>query len=465
MKLSLKEIYDKKQILLIGGLGFVGKVLLVMLLEKLPNLERIFLIVREKKGYSALDRFEKCLKESPVFSSLSAQKLQILSPIEGDASFPDLGLEPSLAQQLKENVDLVINSAGLVDFNPDWRDAWAANFESVQNVGQFVKESKKGSLLHISTCYVSGNQSGIIPEELRGDISPNGTLLNPLKESEILKNRIQELSLLSLDSKGLKMALAKEGKKRAQELGWPNTYTYTKALGESWLQQQRGVIKFTVVRPSIVESALAFPFPGWIEGFNTVAPIALGWYPIVPARKKHPIDIIPVDILSIQILKIGAALLINQHKEVYQCASSERHLLDTDQIVSFSRKWFWKSARSFKDKLKALLIRVVPPDHFLSTLTLYRWGSSLPQTFVQRFRFLRKFIKELYFLSQIYEIYLPFNYYNSPIFSSKLIDELEAVEADFQLTIEQVNWADYWINIQMPGLTRWCFPALKTQND
>ena len=47
---------------------------------------------------------------------------------------------------------------------------------------------------------------------------------------------------------------------RARVWGWPNTYTYTKAMGEQAIAMSG--CNYAIVRPAIVESALRFPFPG-----------------------------------------------------------------------------------------------------------------------------------------------------------------------------------------------------------
>src|SRR5579864_7596268 len=60
--------------------------------------------------------------------------------------------------------------------------------------------------------------------------------------------------------------LVKAGTARALSLGWPDAYPFTKALGEKALiEQWEGKVPITFVRPSIIESALAEPRPGWIR--------------------------------------------------------------------------------------------------------------------------------------------------------------------------------------------------------
>ena len=47
------------------------------------------------------------------------------------------------------------------------------------------------------------------------------------------------------------------GRARAASLGWPDAYAYTKALGERALIETHGDVPVSIVRPSIIESALA----------------------------------------------------------------------------------------------------------------------------------------------------------------------------------------------------------------
>lgn len=46
-------------------------------------------------------------------------------------------------------------------------------------------------------------------------------------------------------------------------------------MGEMLLESLRGDLPVVVLRPSVVESTLAEPFPGWLEGIRYVV-ISLG---------------------------------------------------------------------------------------------------------------------------------------------------------------------------------------------
>ncbi|XP_050634004.1 uncharacterized protein LOC126947388 isoform X1 [Macaca thibetana thibetana] len=49
---------------------------------------------------------------------------------------------------------------------------------------------------------------------------------------------------------------------------WPNTYTYTKALGEMVVQQESRSLTIAIIRPSIVGATWHKPFPGWVDNLN-----------------------------------------------------------------------------------------------------------------------------------------------------------------------------------------------------
>src|SRR5438128_9899702 len=67
------------------------------------------------------------------------------------------------------------------------------------------------------------------------------------------------------------------GRARARGLGWPDVYAYTKAMGEEALMDGRGDVHVSIVRPSIIESALAEPKPGWIRGFRMAEPVIISY--------------------------------------------------------------------------------------------------------------------------------------------------------------------------------------------
>ena len=91
-----------KNILLIGVTGFIGKVWLAQLLSEVPQIGKIYLLIRRQRTTTAQRRFEKIFEESPVFDPLQerlgdrfadfvAERVEV---VEGDVSQPGLGHGP-----------------------------------------------------------------------------------------------------------------------------------------------------------------------------------------------------------------------------------------------------------------------------------------------------------------------------------------------------------------------------------
>ena len=66
------------------------------------------------------------------------------------------------------------------------------------------------------------------------------------------------------------------GRGRARALGWPDAYAFTKSLGENALLESAAISR-DIVRPSIVESSLSEPRPGWIRGFRMAEPVIISY--------------------------------------------------------------------------------------------------------------------------------------------------------------------------------------------
>ncbi len=350
---SVRETLRGKRVLLIGVTGFIGKVWLTNVLKDLPEIGKIYLLIRKQKAASAQRRFEKIVEESPVFDPLHerwgsdlpkflGERIEV---VEGDVSQPGLGIEAATRARLERTLDLVINSAGLVDFNPDLRDALAVNVRGVAHLLHFLRASDHAGLVHISTCYVAGARNGRIPEALQADYTPAHEggfhaerewksleeLVRKVEERsesaevtaairrQLLGRRGEKAQLTEAEletqtrrsrARWVRNRLTLAGMRRARHLGWPNTYTFTKSVAESLIARRAANQPMAVVRPSIVESSTAEPFPGWNEGINTSAPLSylLGtFFRQLPTNERKCLDIIPVDMVCRGMTLIAAA--------------------------------------------------------------------------------------------------------------------------------------------------------------
>src|SRR5439155_508098 len=147
---------------------------------------------------------------------------------------------------------------------------------------------------------------------------------------EAAVTRLKEEGRDPTDASALKLAVARErknwvrerlsqmGQERGLGWGWPNIYTYTKSMGEQLVANAVEVTS-AIVRPSIVESAVSYPFPGWNEGFNTSAPMihaGLRGQNVYPGSFEHRIDFIPVDYVASGVVAVTAQLAVETPAKV-----------------------------------------------------------------------------------------------------------------------------------------------------
>ena len=146
---------------------------------------------------------------------------------------------------------------------------------------------------------------------------------NLLERNEPGSGSVLDAEVRRVKRKFIEARLAEMGMERAQFWGFPNTYTYTKAIGEQIAA--RSGLPFTIVRPAVVESTSHFPFPGWNEGVNTSAPLIFivrqGGLQI-PGSDNY-LDVIPCDMVAAGLTLALGELLEGTAKPVYQLGSSD----------------------------------------------------------------------------------------------------------------------------------------------
>jgi thioester reductase-like protein len=520
VRLSVRESLAGRHILLIGVTGFIGKVWLVNLLEDVPKTGKITLLVRRNRTTSAQRRFEKILEESPAFDSLqerhggglTAFLKEKVEVVEGDVSEPGLGLDEATQERLNKSLDLVVNSAGLTDFNPDLRDAISSNVASVSNLLAFVRKCERAGLMHLSTCYVVGMRDGRVTEELRDNYNPAGDAeFAAEREIESLRETIRRIEARA-DSPELQKALRRQalgrtgdetsapaeelegvlkrnrarwvrnrlvrvGLRRAQHLGWPNTYTFTKSLGESMLAKYGKDLPVAIVRPSIVESSESSPFTGWNEGINTSGPLSylLGTnFRQLPSNERKCLDVIPVDMVCRGMTLIAAAVITRQNARMYQLATSAINPVNMGrsiELTGLAHRKYYRKQQSVDHWLK-VKFETIP----VSKQRYERLSIPMQKAVVSRINRaaagwmkkppLAKTERELIRAEKLIELYEPFILHNEHVFESENARLLSAAlpeeeRALFGFAPEGIDWWDYWINVHIPALRRWCYPLME----
>ena len=164
---------------------------------------------------------------------------------------------------------------------------------------------------------------------------------------ELARKRLNEEGRDVDDPDALGLAVARErkvwtrtrltdlGVERAAYWGWPNIYTYTKSLGEQLVAAETDMVR-SIVRPSIVESAMSYPFPGWNEGFTTTAPIIFlirKGQTQIPADPKLILDITPVDQVASVMLAVSAQACVEEPRLVFQAATGDSNANNMERII------------------------------------------------------------------------------------------------------------------------------------
>ncbi len=450
--LSIEKSLRGRHILFTGASGFLGKVWLSMVLDKVPSVGRIYVLLRGKKGQGARERFEKMINESYAFAPLHERHGEGLSQflserievVAGDVSLKGLGIDAKVAARIQRDLDVLIHCAGNVDFNPELSDALVTNVDGTIHAAEFAAGARKAGFVQVSTCFVAGNREGRIMETVTPNYSPTRKgyeveseyafahqLVKDIHENTSSPRALEELRaeltksviekghdpnntqlidrILRRESKArLTDTLVQAGKDRAQHWGWPNVYTYTKSMAESMLLERFPDLPKAIFRPAITESAVAYPMPGWNEGLNTSGPLVyfMGtWFRHLPAKKEKPLDIVPVDYCCAALTAVAAALIEGKAGPVYQCATSDRHCLSVGrglELTSLAHRRYYRKHGA--DAVERVLLsrwdsKTVPDDHYMRAENLRKvaqfvsdFAKDLPDGMPE---FLKKEIKKL----------------------------------------------------------------------
>jgi nucleoside-diphosphate-sugar epimerase len=320
----IAEVLAGKRILLTGATGFVGEALLERLLYDLPGTP-VVLLVRARGDVTAARRVQTMLA-GPAFSRLRDRDGDDLSALF-DSHISVLEGDLDAVPALPDDLDIVIHCAGEVSFDPPIDEGFATNLHGTLNLLAAIDASgSRPHYVHVSTAYVAGRQQGHIREgrlDHAVDWRREAELAAQLRDRiEIDSRSAEQLAVFSNEAENehgvtgassvsaaaerrrrewVNKALVDAGRERGRSLGWTDCYTFTKAMAERAVEETAAHLPVTILRPSIIESALEQPFPGWIEGFKMAEPIILafgrGDLPEFPGIPDGVIDIIPVDLV------------------------------------------------------------------------------------------------------------------------------------------------------------------------
>lgn len=380
----IPEALDGKRIAITGGTGFLGTALIERLLRCVPGCSLVLLVrpgrrssvaqrtKREIFGNNAFDRLRDELGRD-AFEAMVAERV---TPIAGDVGTDGLALDDE-GRAVLASCDVVIHSAATVSFDSPLDAAVEVNLLGPTRIVETLHAlGVAPHLVAVSTCYVAGNRRGAAPEipvhespffidvdwrqevegARRARVDAEAESRRPEALARFRKEARAELGAAGVPALAAKTEqrraawvkdqMVEAGRARAASLGWPDAYAYTKALGERALLQNRGDVPVTIVRPSIIESALAEPFPGWIRGFRMAEPViisyARGLLKEFPGVPEGTIDVIPVDLVVAALID-AAAGGPPAEPEITQVASGSVNPLRYRHLVDMVRDFFTRN--------------------------------------------------------------------------------------------------------------------------
>ncbi|KAI0378792.1 L-aminoadipate-semialdehyde dehydrogenase [Hypomontagnella monticulosa] len=151
-------------VLLTGATGSLGAHVLSQVVS-LPQVKKVYCLVRARTAEDARSRVESSLKSRNVFHPAVAEKAVCLP---GDLSQETLGLEPSILETLRSSLTVVIHSAWMVNFNTSLESFERSHIAGVHNIIKIclkVPFSEPAKLFFVSS--ISAAAGTPIPATIR----------------------------------------------------------------------------------------------------------------------------------------------------------------------------------------------------------------------------------------------------------------------------------------------------------
>lgn len=502
----VRDAFAGTRVLVTGASGFLGTALVAKILDSLPDVADLLLVVRSKPGAPAPDRVQRRVLGSNAFDALRQRDdwhwlEQKVSTLDGDLRDENLGLSADDLAKLRD-VDIVIHCAATVAFDAPVDEAFETNLlgplrllDALEAAGADPRR-----VVHVSTAYVAGLVKGHVPEapwtdtpgrprlDWRAELASARTTRATVEADSRTPERARRFTkdarrhtgpagapAIATKAEQLRREwvsdrLVDMGRGRAQSLGWPDAYSFTKALAEMAVSERRDRFPITIVRPSIIESALKDPSPGWVRGFRMADPIILAYGRGVldefPGIADAVVDVIPVDLVVNAMLTAAAAEPLERvvhvatggrnpmlYGELVQHVHDYFHehpYLDEDGQPILPEMWTFPGRRSVERRLKLALKGLDVASRVFDRLKGERFAGR-----AEKIDELLDELKQAEKYAQLYGGYAE----SEAVFDDERVRGLyDALDTDerrlFPIDAEVIDWKAYLHELHLPEITR-----------
>ncbi|PIA60101.1 hypothetical protein AQUCO_00400769v1, partial [Aquilegia coerulea] len=476
-----------KVFLITGATGFLGKVLVEKILRTIPDVGKIYLLIKAKDKEAATERLKNEIIGTELFKRMEQSygnfyqefMLNKLVPVVGNVGEAGLGMEVGLADQIANEVDIIVHSAANTTFDERLDVSININTLGPCRMMSFAKTCKGLKLfMHVSTAYANGQREGTITEKPfhMGDQSIASERAG-LKIDHIIPHFDVEAEIklafdarnTSTNDKFVTKKMKHLGAERAKMHGWHDTYVFAKAMGEMMIESQREDIPVVIIRPTTIESTYKEPIPGWIEGIRMIDPLILaygkGELPGFLADVHGVIDTIPVDMVANGMIAAMAkhGNVKGPRLNVYNIASSVVNPMTyKDLFVDYFYEYF--NSSPYMDLKRGPIINIEKMKVFN---TMDEFDSHIQAEFVRRSAnfplhesqsLSRRLQRSLDVTKHFAYVYEPYTFYKGRFDNTnmqKLMEEMsEEEQKSFDMDVGSIEWKDYICNIHIPGLLR-----------
>uniref|UniRef100_A0A803R2J1 Fatty acyl-CoA reductase n=1 Tax=Cannabis sativa TaxID=3483 RepID=A0A803R2J1_CANSA len=330
-----------------------------------------------------------------------------------------------------------------------------------------------------NSAYVCGEKEGIISEkafEFGETLTKTFTKLDFKIEKEFVAHRLSQLRETKASESAINANMRELGTERAKHFGWPNTYVFTKAMGEMCVEQFKDDVPTIILRPTMIVSTYKEPFPGWIEGLRTmdtlIVGIGKGKLPFFLGIPTVALDLIPGDmVVNAMIL----SMVFGEGGMIYHVGSSIKNPVYISEIRNYIHRYFIENPLFDHKKENPITVHKIILLQHISTLNIYiaiRYLLPLKiLEMVVSLPYLRcykdvyaKNMRKLQTIMRFIQIYKPYVLFNM-IFDDTNCEglrenkvkgsrNLELMET-FNFDPNSIDWEDYIINTHIPGLIKY----------